>query len=184
MTNKSMNPTHAISWSKNYFLSWSDFQAESNPAVFEDAHSVIKYRYTWIVNSDTVDTQIRFFIENIDLITEFHPLLSWVRLPQATGELLKHEQGHFDLAELLRSKIKEQIQNAFYEKKFLTRGQNQEQQKQFAREDSGLMIGKEVEKWEKYVSEKQEEYDKETNYGETLEKQKEYDNMFKTLRSI
>ena len=46
------------------------------------------------------------------------------------------------------------------------------------------MIGQEVEKWEKYVSEKQEEYDKETNYGETLEKQNEYDNMFKTLRSI
>ena len=72
----------------------------------------------------------------------------------------------------------------FDEKKFPTRGQNSEQQKQFAREDSGLMIAKEVEKWEKYLSEKQEEYDKKTNYGQIIEKQQEYDDTFKKLRNV
>jgi hypothetical protein len=179
-----MSQNDTISWSEDYFLDWSDFQAELNPAAFEDAHSTIKYHYTWTVNSDSIGNQIKFFIENIDLTVEFHPLLSWVRQSQATPELLKHEQGHFDLAELLRSKIIEQIQNMFNEKKFPTRGQNQEQQKQFAREDSGLMIAKEVEKWEKYLFEKQEEYDKQTNYGQIMEKQQEYDDMFKKLRNI
>ena len=178
-----MSQNNTLSWSKDFFLDWSDFKAESNPAAFEDVHSMIKYRYTWIVNSDSIGTQIRFFIENIDLSVEFYPLLSWVRQSQATAKLLKHEQGHFDLAELLRPKIIEQIQSVFDGKKFSTRGKNQEQQKQFAREDSGLMIAKEVEKWEKYLFEKQDEYDKETNYGQIIEKQQEYDEMFKKLRN-
>ena len=46
------------------------------------------------------------------------------------------------------------------------------------------MIAKEVEKWEKYLFEKQEEYDKQTNYGQIMEKQQEYDDMFKKLRNI
>ena len=46
------------------------------------------------------------------------------------------------------------------------------------------MIAKEVEKWEKYLSEKQEEYDKKTNYGQTIEKQQEYDDTFKKLRNV
>ena len=183
MTNNFMSQNNTISWSKDYFLDWLDFQAESNPAVFEYVHSTIKYRYTWTVNSDSIGNQIRFFIENIDLTAEFYPLLSWVRQPQATSQLLKHEQGHFDFAELLRSEITEHIQNVFNGKKFPTRGQNPEQQKQFAREDSNLLIANEIEKWEKYLFEKQEEYDKQTNYGQIVEKQQEYDIMFKNLRN-
>ena len=183
MTNNFMSQNNTVSWSKDYFLDWLDFQAESNPAVFEDVHSTIKYRYTWTVNSDSIGNQIRFFIENIDLTAEFYPLLSWVRQHQATSQLLKHEQGHFDFAELLRSEITEQIQNVFNGKKFPTRGQNPEQQKQFAREDSNLLIANEIEKWEKYLFEKQEEYDKQTNYGQIVEKQQEYDIMFKKLRN-
>lgn len=178
-----MSKNNIISWSKDYFLTWSDFQAESNPAVFEDVHSTIKYRYTWTVNSDNVGDQIKFFIEDIALIAEFYPKLSWVRQPQATSQLLNHEQGHFDLAELLRPEITVKIQSMFTGKKFPTRGQNQEQQKQFARADSGLLIAKEIEKLEKHLFEKQEEYDKQTNYGQSLKIQQEYDDMFKNLRN-
>ncbi|HSB83879.1 MAG TPA: hypothetical protein VLD64_05275 [Nitrosarchaeum sp.] len=178
-----MSQSNSISWSEDRVLIWSDFKAESNPASFEDAHSVIKYRYTWTINSESVGNQIKFFIENINLTTEFYPLLSWIRQLHVTSDLLKHEQGHFDLAELLRPKIVEHIQNIFDGKKFSTRGQNQEQQKQFAREDSGLMIANEIEKWEKHLCEKQEEYDELTNFGQILEKQLDYDNMFKKLRN-
>ena len=179
-----MSQTNSISWSKDRLLDWSDFKAESNPSSFEDAHSVIKYRYTWTVNSENMGNQIKFFIENIHLTTEFYPLLSWIRHHQVTLDLLNHEQGHFDLAESIRPKIVEHIQNVFDGKKFSTRGQNQEQQKQFAREDSGLMIANEVEKWEKHLYEKQEEYDMLTDFGQIKEKQLEYDDMFKKLRLI
>ena len=63
-----MSEINVIVWSKDSFLTFSDFQAESNPAVFEDAHSFIKYRHTWTVNSKQIGNQILFFIENIQNI--------------------------------------------------------------------------------------------------------------------
>lgn len=179
-----MSKPNTISWSKERLLNWSDFQAESNPASYEDAHSVIKFHYTWTVNSDSLGSQIRFFIEHIDLTVEFYPLLSWVRMSHASDTLLKHEQGHFDLAESLRPEIVKHIYGIFEGKKFPTRGQHTEQQKQFAREDSGLMIGKEVEKWEKYLFEKQNEYDRLTDFGQISAKQQEYNEQFKKLRDL
>ena len=180
---KSMSFYSPIEWSKEKFLNWSDYKAELNPSFFEDAHSAIKYRHTWTVKSDNVDGQIQFHIENIQLTTEFFPLLSWVRLSQANLMLLKHEQGHFDLAELFRFKITEDLQMIFEAKKFSVRGHTQEQQKQFAREYSNMLISKEIEKLQKYIFQKQEEYDKYTNYGQIVEKQLEYDERLKELRT-
>ncbi len=177
-----MNENNIIVWSKEYFLNWSDFKAESNPAVFEDSHSVIRYSYTWTLNSDKVGNEIMFFIENLQLSTEFHPILSWVREIQATDNLLKHEQGHFDLAEMVKRENQEKLQKFFYEKHFPTRGKNEEQRKQFAKEDSGNMIGIEVKKLEKSLSYRREKYDEETNFGQNLDKQSEYDLLFEKLR--
>ncbi len=177
-----MSQNNTIAWSKDYFLKSSDFKADSNPATFEDSHSTIKYSYIWIVNSEGFGNEIKFFIENIVLTTEFYPMLSWIRQTQDPTLLLNHEQGHFDLAELLKSKITRHIEDAFFGKKFSTRGQNSEQQKQYARESSGLMIANEVEKWEKYLFDERQEYDSQTNYGQTYEKQQKFDDMFKKLR--
>ena len=62
-----MSENNNLVWSNDSFLKWSDFIVESNPAAFEDSHSVIKYRYTWTVNSDEKESQIIFFIDNIQL---------------------------------------------------------------------------------------------------------------------
>jgi len=179
-----MSQNNIISWSRDYFLKLSDYKADSNPATFEDAHSTIRYSYTWTVNSEGMGDKIKFFIENVVLTTEFYPMLSWIRQSQETTLVLKHEQGHFDLVEMLKSKINNNIENFFLRKKFPTHGKNQEQQKQFARESSGLMIANEIEKWEKYIFNERQEYDALTNYGHILEKQEKYDDMFKKLRNI
>ena len=177
-----MSENYVVVWLKDSFLKWTDFEAESNPAVFEDSHSVIKYRYEWTVNSDEMENQILFFIENIQLFVEFHPLLSWVRFSQTSDDLLKHEQGHFDLAELIKRENLEKLQNKFYEKRFPTRGKNEEQQKQFAKEDSGKMIAEEVKKLEEILFQRRQEYDDQTTFGQNLEKQSEYDLTFDKLR--
>jgi hypothetical protein len=177
-----MSENYVVVWSKDFFLKWTDFEAESNPAVFEDSHSVIKYRYEWTVNSDEMENQILFFIENIQLSVEFHPLLSWVRLSQTSDDLLKHEQGHFDLAELIKRENLEKLQNKFYEKRFPTRGKNEEQQKQFAKEDSGKMIAEEVKKLDEILFQRRQEYDDKTTFGQNSEKQSEYVLMFDGLR--
>ena len=177
-----MSTPNVIPWSKEYRLTWHDFMAEPNPAEFEDASSFIKFRFTWTVTSESFGNEIKFAIKNIVLSPEFHRHLSWVRIPMATEQLLNHQQGHFDLAELMRVEITKSVSSIFENKWYPTRGQNEEQRKQFAREDSSVMIAKEMELWEKRLSKKQEEYDKQTDYGQILEKQSEYDATFAQLR--
>ncbi|HEY5736014.1 MAG TPA: hypothetical protein VIS47_05575 [Nitrosopumilus sp.] len=172
-----------LEWAPEFTLQWSNFQAESNPAVFEDSHSVIKYRFTWTVNSEIIAEEIVFFIEDIRLFVEFHPLLSWVRLTAATDSLLKHEQGTFDLAELVKNENIAKLQDQFYSKHFPTRGQNEDQRKQFAKEDSGKMINAEVEKLQQLYDEKSLKYHDETNYGLNVEQQTKYDLLFMKLRT-
>jgi len=177
-----MSENHVLKWSGDFFLKWSDFKAESNPAAFEDSHSVVKYRFTWIVSSDKIDDQIVFLINDVHIFVEFHPLLSWVRSSQSSDSLLKHEQGIFDLAELVRRKNLDALQDVFHKKQFLTRGKNEQQQKQFAKEDSGKMIAQEVEKLEKIYEKKRQEYVEKTDFGQNQEKQFEYDLMFEKLK--
>ena len=178
-----MEEEDIISWSKNKFLDWSDFKAESNPSKFEDSSSQIKFHHTWTLDSEVHEAKIFFKIDNIQLTTIFFCHLSWVREHCNTLNLLKHEQGHFDLAQSLLPVIKENLLNKFKNKRFPTRGQNEEQRKQYAREDSGLMITKELEKWSEKLQKKRNQYDEETEFGNNLNKQKEYDERFKELRN-
>ena len=177
-----MSENVVISWEPNFHLKWSDFKAESNPAIFEDSHSVIKYRFTWILNSDIINDQIVFLIEDVHLIVEFHPLLSWVRHSELNDNLLKHEQGNFDLAELVKRENIKKLQDTFYSKHFPTRGQNDEQRKQFEKEDSGKMIVDEVSKLQQLYDKKRLKYQDETNFGQNTSKQSEYDLIFEQLR--
>ena len=180
---RTVSENFGLRWESDFYLSWSNFQAESNPAVYEDSHSVIKYRFTWTVNSDNIDDQIVFLIENINLFVEFNPRLSWVRLSTSSVDLLKHEQGNFDLAELVKRENLKKFQDNFYSKYFPTRGKNEDQRKQFAKEDSGKMIVNEVEKLQQLYDQKRIQYGDETNFGQNIEQQSAYDLIFKQLRS-
>ena len=178
-----MGEKTTLEWTTNFTLSWSDFQAESNPAVFEDSRSVIKYRFTWVVDSEKVGENIVFLINDIALFVEFHPLLSWVRTSEANKSLLNYEQGNFDLAELVKRENIVHLQEQFYKKYFPTRGQNDEQRKQFAKEDSGRLINEQVKKLQNLFDERSQKYQNETNCGKNLEEQSRYDLIFKQLRT-
>jgi len=171
-----------LPWSKNNLLHWSDFTAEPNPAAFEDSSSSIKYYHTWTVHSEMSGDKIYFLIDEVKLTTNFFRHLSWFRPQYASENLLKHEQGHFDLAESFRLEITEKISNKFKNKKFPTRGQNEEQRKQFAREDSGLMLSKELATYAEILMEKRTKYDEETEFGQNLIAQKKYDDALSYLR--
>ena len=171
-----------IEWRPDFHIKWSDFEAESNPAVFEDSHSMIKYRFTWTVNSEIIDEQIVFFIESIHIFVEFHPRLSWVRNSESNDELLKHEQGSFDLAELTKRENIKKLQDAFYSKRFPTRGQNVEQRKQFAKEDSGKMIAEKVDELQQLYDKRCKKYQDETDFGQNKPVQSKYNLMFEQLR--
>ena len=109
-------------------------------------------------------------------------ILSWVRKSELDDTLLNHEQGHFDLAELLRRDYDKILKNKFYEKVFPTRGQNDAQRKQFAKEDSGKMISLEIDKLSEILRKKREDYDGETEYGHNVPNQTKYTEIFKKLK--
>jgi|TARA_B110000438_G_scaffold262724_1_gene274244 hypothetical protein len=177
-----MSLNDIIPWSKDYSLKWSDFKAESNPAIYEDSHSFIRYTFTWTIDSDKLNQEIVFLINQIKISVEFHPLLSWVRDSEVNDNLLKHEQGHFDLAEMLKIDYDKILKNRFDEKVFPTRGQNDAQRKQFAKDDSGKMISIEIDKLSKILREKREEYDVETEYGKNILNQSKYAEIFKKIK--
>ena len=176
-----MEKDDILVWSKDYFLQWTDFRAEINTAAFHDSFSYIQYHHTWTVNSEILNGDIYFHISDVQLSTHFLRHLSWTR-QQNSSSLLNHEQGHFDLAELMKSSFVEQIKNKFKNIKFPTRGQNDEQRKQFAREKSGLMIANELSQHMKILENLRKKYDEETEYGLNHLKQKKYDEKFKKLR--
>ena len=53
-----MSEINVLVWSNDFLLRWSDFNAESNSAAFEDSHSIVKYRHTWTISSDEIESQI------------------------------------------------------------------------------------------------------------------------------
>ena len=107
--------------------------------------------------------------------------MSWVRHSEATNNLLQHEQGHFNLAEMIKRKHDKIFINKFHKKFFSTRGQNDAQRKQFAKEDSGRLISSEIDKLNDILSKKRDEYDVETDFGKNLEIQSKYNVLFETL---
>ncbi|ABX12788.1 hypothetical protein [Nitrosopumilus maritimus] len=177
-----MSENENLFWSKHYSLKWSDFKAEHNPASYADSHSVIKYRFTWTVDSEKMGSEILFLIKNIQVSVEFCPLLSSVRPSETSDQLLKYEQGRFDLAELVKREHISNLQTKFEGKNFPTRGKNEEQRKQLAKEDSGKMIAQEIEQLQQILEKRLQEYDETTDYGNNPEKQLEYALKFEELK--
>lgn len=177
-----MSENDTVVWSRSSLLSWSDFKAEYNPSAYEDSHSVIRYRPTWVVDSEQFGDDIMFVVQDVEISVEFHRQLSWVRMSQSSSLLLRHEQGHFDLAELVAREHIDALQHRFDGKMFPTRGKNEEQQKQFARADSGQMITSGVEWVDEILARRRQKYDQDTDFGQNTKKQSEYDAIFATLR--
>lgn len=178
-----MSENENLFWSKEYSLKWSDFKAEHNPASYADSHSVIKYRFTWTVDSEKMGRDVLFLIKNIQVSVEFCPLLSSVRPSETSDQLLKYEQGRFDMAELVKRENISDLQTKFEGQKFPTRGKNEDQRKQLAKEDSGKMIAQEIEQLQKILENRLEEYDEIMDYGNNAEKQSEYALKFQKLKS-
>ena len=178
-----MSENENLFWSQNCSLKWSDFKAEHNPASYADSHSVIKYGFTWTVDSEKMDSEILFLIKNIQISVEFCPLLSSVRSSEANDQLLKYEQGRFDLAEIVKREFIPNLHNKFEGRTYPTRGKNEDQRKQLAKEDSGKMIAKEIEQLQQILEKRLQEYDEATDYGNNSEKQYEYALKFKELKS-
>lgn len=91
-----------ITWSATHPLTWNDFQSKEAPAVkWSDAitYFIVKDKINYCT-TDSVDATV---------VAMFNPYKSWKKHDKLSTYLLKHEQGHFDIAELYARKIRREI---------------------------------------------------------------------------
>jgi hypothetical protein len=94
----------ALTWKQHPTLGWNDFKGRPRRNTGEP--------------SAVTDTGFRVQLEcredalNIRVEAEFYPSSSWVKTGRKSAELLRHEQGHFDITELYARKMRKAIRDA------------------------------------------------------------------------
>jgi hypothetical protein len=91
-------------WPQHPRLTWDDFRARPPKSTsYPSAVSDTGYNYQLVCRNGLLD---------IDAAAFFSPSGSWVKPDGRTPELLRHEQGHFDMAELYALRLRKAIQDA------------------------------------------------------------------------
>lgn len=143
-----------ITWNIDQQLKWEDYMGKLDPEVFANAKT--SYKIEFVPENVLVDEHDRMpNYKKVTVVARFYKKYSWS--VSRDTELLKHEQLHFDIAELFARKIRKR----FSELK--------------AKAESRFSI---------YYSEYkvlwaecrayQRRYDQETNHGVNIQKNKEW----------
>jgi hypothetical protein len=106
-----------IIWEPNKKLEWKDFSGTMDPNLFGNA--LTTYSIEIVPENVMVDGEDNIQgYENLTVVTKFYKDKSWT--VSRTDNLLKHEQLHFDIAELYARKIRKKFSDLINleEKKF------------------------------------------------------------------
>jgi hypothetical protein len=91
-------------WPQHPRLTWDDFKGQPpKSASYPSTVSDTGFKYQLACRNGLLD---------IDAAAFFSPGGSWVKPDSKTPELLSHEQGHFDMAELYALRLRKAIQDA------------------------------------------------------------------------
>ncbi len=174
-----------IIWNKTRVLKWSDFKKTPDPKDKASASLAIGFESKPIIEHIVIGGKFKFKIRDMHLRAVFIPDLSWVMKnigKKASVLLLKHEQGHFDLAEEITRKIRIKIIKRFQNRSFVVNGKNEDE----AKKDAVLQVTelrKEIEdELKKEFKSQETKYDDKTNHGLILASQEKYHERFKKLR--
>jgi hypothetical protein len=88
----------SIPWNSAYHLKWEDFQGKPEPNSEFGAISRCAIKYSLTVKENTY---------NYKVDCEFHTKISWTKDFDSVG--LRHEQGHFNIAELFARKLRKRF---------------------------------------------------------------------------
>jgi hypothetical protein len=91
-------------WPQHPRLTWDDFKASPPKSTsYPSAVSDTGFKYQLVCKNGMLD---------IDAAAFFSPSGSWVRPDGKTPELLRHEQGHFDMAEVYARRLSKAVLDA------------------------------------------------------------------------
>jgi hypothetical protein len=150
---KAFSQGNCLRWEESKRLQLTDFLGFAKDTSSFDAESFSEIRYTYAINSVS---KLSFEVH-----ANFDRNSSWIKKGVENDELLRHEQLHFDIAELFARKIKlafeeyhftanypSEIHQIFNEQK----AKYHLMQKRYDEEtDHSVNIGKQIE-WENYVA--------------------------------
>jgi hypothetical protein len=139
-----------ILWNKDSLLTWDDFQGKA-PATA--ATAAMTYTTIGLNTFDYTTTSY-----NVSIKAMFVKNKSWVQIKKATDYLLKHEQLHFDIAELYARKLR----------KGLTEGK-------FTSSQLSNQVTAMFKDYNSKLEAYQAKYDKETNHSRITEKQEQWE---------
>lgn len=174
-----------IVWNKTQALKWSDFKKSPDLNDKASASLAIGFESKPIIEHIATGSKFKFKIRDMQLRAIFIPNFSWVVKNVSEKDstlLLKHEQGHFDLAEEITRKTRIKTTNRFQNRAFTVKGKNENEAKKGAILQV-TKIRKEIEgKLQKEFRYQETKYDDKTNHGLIVEYQEEYNERFKKLR--
>jgi hypothetical protein len=94
-----------ITWKSNYLLTWNDFQGDPGKNVYARAQT--SYKIEIVPRNVLVDSEDNIQgVEKLTVEAQFYKKKSFKALSNYTASLLRHEQLHFDIAELYARKIR------------------------------------------------------------------------------
>ncbi|MHB8601752.1 MAG: hypothetical protein ACYC6W_12015 [Nitrosotalea sp.] len=174
-----------IVWNKNQILKWDDFKKKPDFKSKASASSAIGFESKPFIEHIKSGNEFKFKIKDMQLNAVFIPDLSWVMKnvnKKNSVSLLKHEQGHFDLAEEITRKTRTSTTNRFHNKPFTVKGKNEH----VAKKDAvlqAIVIRKQIEgKLQEDFKSQETTYDEMTNHGLITKSQEKYDKRFEKLR--
>jgi hypothetical protein len=140
-----------LAWAQHQTLGWDDFKGRARRTTGEpSAVTDTGFRVQLECREDALDIRVA---------AEFYPSSSWVKAARKSAELLRHEQGHFDITELYARKMRKAVREARI---------GCEDDRKAEAEGKRIFDGLDRE-WEKA----EKEYDAETKDGTDLRKQQE-----------
>ena len=171
------NNTDVMIWSKDYRLTWDDFQREPITTK-RQAESTVGLRRK-IADTEIFEKEDKYFFRLVcdGVSSYFNKKESWVLEKQKNASnqelILKHEQGHFNLMEIYAIQYREEIQK-LCQKTFECFGNSQKERKAFSEKKSKKLLNKIEQIIVIKCNNEQLKYDEITNYGQNEPEQLEY----------
>ena len=178
-----MSDEECIWWNPKFTLSLEHFKGEPDVEKPHHANTRVNFQYFFDHEVRKTASKNKMRIKKIDVKCFVNTSKSWIKKEVLTNTnlpfLLKHEEGHFDLAEEYARLIKIKMNAKFNGKSFSYESMTIEG----AVKEINEILGKEFQIYTNEYKKANERYDVETNYGRTISKQTEYNQRFNKLHN-
>lgn len=150
-------------WTEGYRLTWEDFRGDPPPASLRGTEAAkiwigLRYSATWELFFDPVRGQWTARLLGCATQAFMDRTRSWVLPDQRHPEVLRHEQGHFDLLEVFRRLLEKELRA--WIGKPVSAATREEAERALTRRLEEVYLGV----WEAHEAH-QAQYDQETEHG-------------------